>query len=290
MNSQPMPSTIVPEEIHDYRACYFMDNQFTSFFAMHHHAYYEVLFHRRNGIQFSVGQQIYDMRPFDVYIIPPLLIHGLIGQDSLVGYERFFLHISESMVDALGFGVVDFRSALEQHMQQQHYHLSLTPERFERFRELLVSLSDADAPLSPYDRLNDRLALAAFMKELCQALDQMDQPGVSSTSTSLAHQVFNYVNLHYTEDCSLEKVASLFNTSKYNLSHRFSSEFHMSLYRYVLFCRVSLAQRLIKQNEPLTSIAYRCGFNDYSNFLRAFSSITGTNPSQFRKSENAQKP
>jgi AraC-like DNA-binding protein len=33
----------------------------------------------------------------------------------------------------------------------------------------------------------------------------------------------------------------------------------------------------------LNDIAYQCGFNDYSNFLRSFGKIVGMSPSQYRK-------
>ena len=276
-------SGIVPEEIQDYRVCYFQDDQFNSFFAMHRHSYYEILLHCRNGIQFSVGQQVYDMSPRDVYIIPPFLRHSLFGQDSLTGYERLFLHISENMLDELGCGVISFRDILERHMQRQHYRLTLTEERFEQFKTALTSLWGGSEPLTPYEKLENRLILAAFMKELCRCLEQMESIGVSEKNTSLPYRVYDYINSHYTDDCSLDTISRLFSTSKYNLVHRFSSEFNMSPYRYVLFRRISYAQKLIKQNESLISVAYQCGFNDYSNFLRAFLKITGMNPSEYRK-------
>lgn len=277
------PSGIVTEEIRDYRVCYFLDSQFHSFFEMHQHTYYEILLHCGGGIQFSADRQLYDMNPCDVYIIPPLLIHGLIGQDRLNDYERLFLHITGGMLDELGCGVIDFRDILERHMRQQHYRLSLSRERFEQMKRVLTGLQDESEPLTPYDRLENRLALTEFVKELCRSLDQTENFNVSPRPRSLAYRVLDYINSHYTEDCTLETLSRIFNTSKYNLAHRFSSEFHMSPYRYVLFRRISYARELIGKNEFLISVAYQCGFNDYSNFLRAFMNITGMNPSEYRR-------
>ena len=47
---------------------------------------------------------------------------------------------------------------------------------------------------------------------------------------------------------------------------------------------------MITEAIPLNEVAYRCGFNDYSNFLRVFSKMAGMSPSAFRKrSKEAQK-
>jgi AraC-like DNA-binding protein len=45
---------------------------------------------------------------------------------------------------------------------------------------------------------------------------------------------------------------------------------------------LSLAQKLILQNKPFAITAELCGFNDYSNFLRAFTAITAETPSSYR--------
>ena len=277
------PSTSVDEKVTDYRVRYFMDNQFRSFFEMHQHTYYEVLLHCRGGLQLCADRRIYDMKPCDVYVIPPFLIHGLIGQEKLNNYERLFLHITDSLLDQLGFGIIDFRDILDRHTRQQHYRLSLSEERFGQLKDLLTGLHSGNLPLTPYEELENRLSLTAFIKELCLSLEQADGFSVSYPNTSLPYQVLDYLNSHYTGECSLEKMAAQFKTSKYNLAHRFSSEFHMSPYQYLLFRRISLARELIRKNESLLSVAYQCGFNDYSNFLRAFVRITGTNPSEYRK-------
>ena len=56
-----------------------------------------------------------------------------------------------------------------------------------------------------------------------------------------------------------------------------------SVYDYVLYRRVMLARQQMMGSASLNDIAYQCGFNDYSNFLRSFGKIVGMSPSQYRK-------
>ena len=44
-----------------------------------------------------------------------------------------------------------------------------------------------------------------------------------------------------------------------------------------------LACQMMQTDASLNAIAYQCGFNDYSNFLRMFNKLVGKTPSQFRK-------
>jgi AraC-like DNA-binding protein len=44
-----------------------------------------------------------------------------------------------------------------------------------------------------------------------------------------------------------------------------------------------LARQMMLTDQSLNAIAYQCGFNDYSNFLRTFRKLIGVSPSQFRK-------
>ena len=51
----------------------------------------------------------------------------------------------------------------------------------------------------------------------------------------------------------------------------------------MLYRRVLYAKELIAAGKPLNEVAYQCGFNDYSSFLRSFSKMTGMSPSAYRK-------
>ena len=96
-------------------------------------------------------------------------------------------------------------------------------------------------------------------------------------------QIFNYISENCTEDLSLDKLAAQFNLSKYYLSHLFTQVYQVSAYRYILMCRIAMSQKLMWSGESMTSIAQKCGFNDYSNFLRAFQQITGVTPTAYQK-------
>jgi two-component system response regulator YesN len=51
-----------------------------------------------------------------------------------------------------------------------------------------------------------------------------------------------------------------------------------------MLCRISLSCRQLTETEmPVGQIAEEAGFHDMSNFSRAFKTVIGMTPSQFRK-------
>ena len=51
----------------------------------------------------------------------------------------------------------------------------------------------------------------------------------------------------------------------------------------MLYRRVLQAKEMINSSLALSEVAYQCGFNDYSCFLRAFRRVTGMSPNAYRK-------
>lgn len=59
---------------------------------------------------------------------------------------------------------------------------------------------------------------------------------------------------------------------------------NMSPLEYINLVRVQTACDLLKRtDEPITTIAGKCGFTTLSTFNRNFKQITGVSPSQWRK-------
>ena len=102
-------------------------------------------------------------------------------------------------------------------------------------------------------------------------------------SSGIMQEILTYINNHYTQPIRIENLARSFGVSVSWLSHEFVRFTNRSVYDYVLYRRVMLARQQMLGSASLNDIAYQCGFNDYSNFLRSFSKIVGMSPSRYRK-------
>ena len=94
-----------------------------------------------------------------------------------------------------------------------------------------------------------------------------------------------YVELHYEEDLSLQKVAERFDIDKYQLSRTFKQEFNENYWQYVTRIRMEKSAELLKETELKNNqIAERAGFLDDSYFSRTFKKHFGMSPKDYRNS------
>ena len=97
--------------------------------------------------------------------------------------------------------------------------------------------------------------------------------------------VISYINQHYTESITLDFLCDKFYISKFYLSRSYERVTGKSIYQYILEKRMIMARQLLIGGEKPTDIYALCGFNQYSNFYRAFKKYYHMSPSEFIKNE-----
>lgn len=113
--------------------------------------------------------------------------------------------------------------------------------------------------------------------------------GRSSIADCTDRDIQRNAVMHYIRDnvcdpsLSLDKVSAKLNLSR-RLVQKLLSEAETSYTELLLPERLTLAAKQIRQpgSKSIADIAYRCGFNDISNFNRAFKKRYGLSPLAFR--------
>lgn len=98
-------------------------------------------------------------------------------------------------------------------------------------------------------------------------------------------RVTEYIDEHYSDGVSLEEVASATGISRYYVSHLFKELMGTTFVGYVNELRLNrAAMLLVTTDTPIIEIASLSGFNNLSNFNRAFKLRFRKTPSAYRKS------
>ena len=100
---------------------------------------------------------------------------------------------------------------------------------------------------------------------------------------SHVNSILDYIRNHYTENITLENIASsVFLTVPY-CCNLVKKELGLTIYDIILQERILLAQEYITEGlKTLQEISYLCGFNDYSNFSKYFKKYTGVPTSKYK--------
>jgi len=93
-----------------------------------------------------------------------------------------------------------------------------------------------------------------------------------------------YLNEHFAENISVERLAAISNYSPAQFRRLFRSLTQMSPSEYVTIVRVNAAKTLLSTTDNLiTDIAHETGFYDHAHFIRVFRNATGQTPAAYRK-------
>ena len=125
------------------------------------------------------------------------------------------------------------------------------------------------------------LQFLQFMVQLNRLALRTESREESEQLSPLVQNVLHYINENMSETLSLEGIAGQFYISKYHLSHAFSREVGVSIYRYIMLRRLLMARQLLSAGESAKLVCRSCGFSDYTSFYRAFKSEYGVSPREF---------
>lgn len=107
---------------------------------------------------------------------------------------------------------------------------------------------------------------------------------ISSENIRRIRIAMEYIDQHITENLTLRNLSAVANMSVSYFSQLFKNLNGFSAWDYIISQRIDLAQRLLmSSNESVNNIALQSGFNNTTNFYKAFKKITGISPSTYRK-------
>ncbi|MBC7828300.1 MAG: helix-turn-helix transcriptional regulator [Chitinophagaceae bacterium] len=114
----------------------------------------------------------------------------------------------------------------------------------------------------------------------------------SSTYTNLfqwrdnerMNNVYDYLIKHFKQDISLKEVAEIASMNPHAFCRFFKSRTQKTLTQFINEIRIGHACKLLNnKNQSITQIAYKCGFNNVSNFNRFFKIVKNQSPRTYRK-------
>ncbi|MCX7842893.1 MAG: AraC family transcriptional regulator [Clostridia bacterium] len=126
--------------------------------------------------------------------------------------------------------------------------------------------------------------LTLLIRHFTDSLKPSEELHTKASQLEVLKEVLEYIHKNFTRCIRLDELAFMAHMSPNYFSAFFKQTLSLSPVEYITKCRIAMAESLIKTtNRTLLDIATECGFNNMSNFYRAYKKIMGYTPRELKK-------
>lgn len=243
----------------------------------HAHDFLELYYFLDGSVTYYIEDQVYDLCPGDLLIIPAGKMHRPVIANEHAAYERMVLWITPQYLQSIDSPAGD----LQKNLQKVGEHGYCVPFRGDETVFVTALLKKL-----LYMRKNDTDpkfcagAVELYLWTIFRSYGVIDT--THRNETQVIPQVIRYITEHFSEPLTLEDIAAEFFVSKSYLNRHFKAYTNSTVYAYIMALRLTHARRMLREGIPAVEAGRECGFSDYSTFYKAFKTQTGLSPQQFK--------
>ncbi len=239
-------------------------------YFLHCHDEYEVYMFIEGDSRYVIEDKNYFLSPDDVIIIRKREMHR-VWHNSEKPYSRITITVSPEFFSE--WGCKEYEKAFLEPSRKGNkinadvVHKSGLYDAIMRMKAYTCDFESLDTPIA-----------ATTLVEVLYSINQISNFENSDESNKPIEQVINYINNHFTEEISLDKLCETFFVSKYYLCHGFKKHTGITVQTYIREKRFAMFEEKRKEERLLTECASLSGFTDYSAFYRAYIKKYGKSP------------
>ena len=133
-------------------------------------------------------------------------------------------------------------------------------------------------------RTNKFMIMEHLLNALLFTVIGSQQVKSAKKKSLLKNEVLQYIHKNFARSPSLEEISSYSGYQKNYFCEIFKRKTGMTYVEYVTHYKINYAKKLLKmQNKSIKEIAYECGFDSASNFIREFRKKNNMTPKEYRK-------
>jgi AraC-like DNA-binding protein len=235
---------------------------------IHCHAEYEIYYFIKGDVDYRIEGSHYLMTPESLLLIPPNNIHGATIKSTRL-HQRISVHFVPELLDE------SERSLLPEIFHASHlYYPDLSPHRI---RFLVQSVLDCKGMKEPLQKIAVRHRAISLLTHIYQI--HLKNIAAIAPQNEKIQAILSYLNSNIHKPISLDRLVQKFYISKNHLNVIFRKETGTTVSQYIRIKRLVMARQEILQGCTAEEAAYKVGFNDYSNFYRAYKAFFGIMPS-----------
>ena len=252
-------------------------------FEYHHHDFSKIVILIDGDLTYYIEGKSYILKPWDILFVNKNEIHKPIVNHNKY-YERIVIWLNPDFISKYAQGDNDLLRCFQIAVKNNYNLLRLNMKSIEIVKNLIQDIQDCDNS----NEFGNEILKESLFIQLMVLINRLflnsdknrDIEDIQYDKT--IEGVLNYINSNLENNLSIDTIASEFFISKYYLMRKFKNQTGSSIHNYVIQKRLILARSLISDGLSMSSVCSKCGFNDYSSFVRAFKNLYGVSPSNYK--------
>lgn len=257
-------------------------------FPLHHHEEFELNFlQHAKGAKRVIGGHIEAIDDLELVLVGPNLQHGWFNH-KCKNTEIFEITIQfhRDLLDE-NFLQRNQMSFIRNMFQHSLRGIQFSHDTIESIKPRLQSLTRKSGFESVLELLSILHALSTSQNMRILSDMSFQTANTVTYNSRRIESVMAHLNKHFDREISLLEIAKLVSMSEVSFSRFFKARTGKTFVDTLNEIRLGHASRLlIDTTQSISELAYRCGFNNMSNFNRIFKKKKQCTPKEFREQYN----
>ncbi|WP_026522088.1 AraC family transcriptional regulator [Butyrivibrio sp. VCB2001] len=247
---------------------------------MHIHDCYEVYFSISGGKQFLIDNQVYDIAPGDLFLINQYDSHYLTQIDKEL-HERIVIMIDPEYMRSISTEETNLDACFQGRSEHFSHKVSLTQEQQGRFLYFINKLVTSNGYGHDLLERATFTELFVMINKIVADRENNTEAEKPSTYNEQVDSILSYLNNNLQYPVSIGDLSKHFYISESYICRIFKAATGTTINKYMTARRISIAKSLLAEGVGVSEVCERCGFSDYSNFLKAFTKSVGISPKKY---------
>ena len=247
---------------------------------MHIHDCYELFYCISGGKQFLIDNKFYEIKSGDLFVINQYESHYLTRIDQVI-LERIVIPIHSEYLKSLSTEETNLDYCFSHRPTSFSHRISLSREQQQRFIYYVNKITSASAYGKDIIERSAFMELMVLVNGTCYTNRKLRKLESTYKYNQQVEEILTYINKNISGDITIAHLSSHFYLSESYICRIFKSITGTTINKYITARRITIAKSLLASGSNVGSVCEQCGFNDYSNFLKAFTKAVGISPKKY---------
>ena len=247
---------------------------------MHIHDCCEVFLCLSNNQEFLIGDSVFSANRNDLMVVNQFEIHKLLEKPGSF-CERYVFKVHPRFLLLNSTSNTDLSACFYDRLMFER-KVTLTDKQAIELINIFNSFKNTDKFGDDImAELNAIKATVLINRHLMVLGEKINK--TSYSSNTVVESVVSYINDNLFNSINLDELSKRHFISKNHLCRIFKKHTGTTVVNYITLRRIAEAKKFLNDGFDVKDTCEKCGFNDYSHFIRTFKSIVGVPPKQYLK-------